>query len=400
MPRAVRAATLVAGTERRRRCPCGRDEFGDRQPRREDLALECRDVRGVRRPHPSRPGSGPARAASSCRHERAEVALDRAHVAVRQLEPRPREGVRELVRVLQEAPRDRLVDRVDAQREVGGQHRRRPHQRAVLGVGHGVRAAAVLRLPLVGAGRALRQLPLVAEEVLEVGVVPGGRGGVPGDLEAAGDRVAAVAAAEALLPAQALLLERGALGLRADVLLGVGRTVGLAEGVAAGDERDGLLVVHRHPAERLADVAGRGERVGVRVRALGVDVDQPHLDRGQRVLQLAVAGVALVAAEPGLLGAPVDVLVGLPDVGAAAGEAEGLKAHRFQRAVAGEDDEVGPGQCAAVLLLDRPEQPAGLVQVAVVRPAVQRGEALHAGARAAAAVAGCGRCRRCARPSG
>ena len=41
----------------------------------------------------------------------------------------------------------------------------------------------------------------------------------------------------------------------------------------------------------------------------------------------------------------------------------------------------------AVLLLDRPQQPAGLVEVAVVGPAVQRREALHAGAGAAAAVA-------------
>jgi hypothetical protein len=44
--------------------------------------------------------------------------------------------------------------------------------------------------------------------------------------------------------------------------------VGLAEGVAAGDQRDGLLVVHRHAGEGLADVARRCERVGLAVRAL------------------------------------------------------------------------------------------------------------------------------------
>ena len=43
--------------------------------------------------------------------------------------------------------------------------------------------------------------------------------------------------------------------------------VALAEGVAADDERDRLLVVHRHAGERLADVARRGERIGVAVRA-------------------------------------------------------------------------------------------------------------------------------------
>ena len=59
------------------------------------------------------------------RNQRAQVARDRPHVAVRQLEPRLGEGVGELVRVLVEAPRDLLVGRVDPQREVGRQHRRR-----------------------------------------------------------------------------------------------------------------------------------------------------------------------------------------------------------------------------------------------------------------------------------
>jgi hypothetical protein len=72
------------------------------------------------------------------------------------------------------------------------------------------------------------------------------------------------------------------------------RAVRLAEGVAAGDERDGLLVVHGHAAEGLADVLGRRERIGVAVRALRVHVDEAHLHGGERVLQLALAGVALV----------------------------------------------------------------------------------------------------------
>ena len=36
--------------------------------------------------------------------------------------------------------------------------------------------------------------------------------------------------------------------------------VGLAEGVAAGNQRDRLLVVHRHARERLANIPGRRER--------------------------------------------------------------------------------------------------------------------------------------------
>ena len=84
--------------------------------------------------------------------------------------------------------------------------------------------------------------------------------------------------------------------------------------------------------------------------------------------------------------APVHVLVRLPHVRTAAAEAEGPEAHRLQRDVAGEDDQVGPGDLLAVLLLDRPEQAARLVDVDVVGPAVERGEALLAAAAAAAAV--------------
>jgi hypothetical protein len=76
----------------------------------------------------------------------------------------------------------------------------------------------------------------------------------------------------------------------------------------------------------------------------------------------------------------------MPDVLAAEGEAEGLQAHRLIGDVAGQDDQVGPADLVAVLLLDRPEQAARLVEVGVVRPGVERREALVAGAAAAAAV--------------
>ena len=219
------------------------------------------------------------------RHLGAEVADDRAHVAVGQLEPGAGERVGERLLVLGEPPGDRLVDRVEAQRQVGGQHPRLALAVAER-VRHQVVARAALGPPLVGARRALEQLPLVAEQDVEELVVPPGRVVGPGDLEPAGDRVGADAGAVARLPAEALLLDRRGLGVGADVLVRAG-SVGLAEGVAAGDQRDGLLVVHRHPAERLADVAGRREGVRVAVGALRVDVDEAHLYRAERLLELA-----------------------------------------------------------------------------------------------------------------
>ena len=171
------------------------------------------------------------------------------------------------VRVLEEAARDLLVGRVEPEREVGGQHGRRVTLRRIVGVGDRALTHAVLRLPLVRARRALGQLPLVAEEVPEEVVAPlrGRRG--PGDLEAAGDGVAALAGAVAARPAEALRLERRRLGLGADVGRRA-RAMGLAERVPAGDERHRLLVVHRHATERLADVPRGGQGIGVAVRAL------------------------------------------------------------------------------------------------------------------------------------
>src|SRR5262249_24519810 len=56
----------------------------------------------------------------------------------------------------------------------------------------------------------------------------------------------------------------------------------------------------------------------------------------------------------------------LPDVGAAPSKTEGLEAHRLQGTVAGENDEVGPGNLAAIFLLDRPQETARLVEIRVV----------------------------------
>ena len=109
----LRPAALVAAAERRGRRPGRRDQFGDRKAGGEDLRLQRGDVlladqrmiHGRDRVLPDQ---------RLLRNERAEVAHDRTHVAVGQLEPRAGEGVGELVRMLVEAPRDLLVRRIEA----------------------------------------------------------------------------------------------------------------------------------------------------------------------------------------------------------------------------------------------------------------------------------------------
>src|SRR5207302_9741370 len=116
--------------------------------------------------------------------------------------------------------------------------------------------------------------------------------------------------------------------------------VGFAKSVAAGDERDGLFVVHGHAEERLADIFRGRDRIRVAVRTLRVDVDQAHLNGAERLRQLTLAAITFIA-QPRPFWTPVKLL-GLPHVGASPSEAEGLEAHRFQRDVAGENHQVGP----------------------------------------------------------
>ena len=171
--------------------------------------------------------------------------------------------------------------------------------------------------------------------------------------------------------------------------------MGLTEGVSTSDQGHGLFVVHAHAGEGVTDVLGGQNWVWIAVRAFRVDVDQTHLHCCQRVLQLAVALVAIVG-QPFGLWSPVHFL-GLEGVHAAAGESEGRKAHVLKGNVAGEGDQVSPGQVLAVLLLHWPQGAACAIQQHVVWPGVQGSEALLAGGGATAAVecavgAGCVPC--------
>jgi len=75
------------------------------------------------------------------------------------------------------------------------------------------------------------------------------------------------------------------------------------------------------PSERCAFTELLGDREG-----RGREPALPHLHGDERVLEVPLAGVALVL-QPLLLGPPGDVLLRLPDVLASSGEAEGLDVH-------------------------------------------------------------------------
>src|SRR5262249_47317001 len=143
----------------------------------------------------------------------------------------------------------------ESQGQIRRQHVRRDLLRLVVCRRHGALACAVFRLPLLRTRRARRQLPLVLEEVLEEVVAPLRWRRRPGDFETAGDRVSSHAGLIAALPAEALLFEVAALRFLADMLVSRCRAVRLAERVSTGNERNRLLVVHRHATEGLTNVA-------------------------------------------------------------------------------------------------------------------------------------------------
>ena len=320
------------------------------------------------------------------RNFRSEVADFGSHIAVSQLEPGAGEGIRKRFGVLVEAARDGFVDRVEAQRQVSGGHHRRVLLRRVVRIGNHVFGLAVFRLPLLSASRAFDQFPLVAKEHVEVAHVPLGGVGFPGAFDAAGCGMNAHASAQAILPAQSHFFQRGGFGFGSDQFR-VACAVRLAEGMSTGDERDGFFIVHRHAGESLTHIDARSDRIRFAVGTFGVDIDQAHLHGSQRILQIAFAAVAFVA-QPGVFVAPVDIFLGLPDVGASPAKTEGLETHRLQRHVARQNHQVSPGEFVAIFLFDGPEQAARLVEVDVVGPAVERRKTLVAGAAAAASIRG------------
>ena len=83
-------------------------------------------------------------------------------------------------------------------------------------------------------GRALRQLPLVVEQILIVAVVPLRRLGGPSALQPAADLIAAFAAAKAARPSEALLSNLRALWLGTFVMF-LGSTMCFAERVATSN---------------------------------------------------------------------------------------------------------------------------------------------------------------------
>jgi len=102
----------------------------------------------------------------------AEVANFRAHVAMRELEPRAREGICKLIGIFVKTTRDFFVRGIEAQCEIGCKHCGRVAACRIVRVGNCVGTGTIFRRPLMRATRTLREFPLVTKQMIEETVAP------------------------------------------------------------------------------------------------------------------------------------------------------------------------------------------------------------------------------------
>ena len=221
------------------------------------------------------------------RNQRSEVAHDRAHIAMGQLEPGAGKRVCELLWMLVEAARNFFVRGIEAQGEVRGQHGWRVALCGIVGIRHRAVARAIFWRPLLRAGRALGELPFVAEQVVEEVVAPLGRCLRPNSLPEA-----RFPSGRRLCPCQTYSSSQGPAlrgwrpsGFRAHQFR-VASAVSLTEGVTAGNQRHGFFVVHGHAAEGFANIClAAASGLGLPLGPSGIHCGRsgPHLHGGQRI---------------------------------------------------------------------------------------------------------------------
>ena len=188
------------------------------------------------------------------------------------------------------------------------------------------------RFPLVRAARGLRHLPFIAEQIVEIPHVEFGGFLGPSPFDTRSKGVGRLAVETGVGPAKTLCLDPGRFRFDTDIVHGPA-PMRLADGVATAGQRCSLFVIHRHPAKSFTHMQRGAGWVRVAIHTLGVDVDQAHMNRRQRIFQrfgiVQIAITVLGGRQPFGLGPPIDIGLGTPDILAAETETECLQPHRF-----------------------------------------------------------------------
>ena len=248
-----------------------------------------------------------------------------------------------------ETTRNLFKLRVKSQRQIGHQHGRLVFLRGVKRIRDNVRGISCHELD--GTGRAARLNPLIFEQVLEEVVTPLGWRLRPDYFQTRGNRICANARAVAVDPAQALRLNRCSFRIDTDVAGRCG-TVGFTQRMSTSNQCHDLFVVHAHVAESGANSRGRRGRIAAVFRTFRVHVNQTHFGSAQWRLR---QGFRVTVFQPGGFFAPVHIHIRFPDIFTSGTKAEGTESGIFQRDVARQNVEVGPGDLLTIFLFNRPQ---------------------------------------------
>ncbi len=193
-------------------------------------------------------------------------------------------------------------------------------------IGHQTCAAIVFRFPLLCSGRAFCEFPIVTKQVFKKIVAPLRRRCRPGAFQSAGNGVGSVSGTICIFPAKALFLYACSGWFLTYVLAWVGCAMGFAKSVASGNQCNRFLIVHGHAGKCFANIARCRKRIRIAVRAFRIYIYQAHLHCCQRVLQLAIACIAIVC-QPFFFRSPIDILLRFPHILASAGKTKGFETH-------------------------------------------------------------------------
>eukprot|EP00041_Stephanoeca_diplocostata_P023823 m.593258 g.593258 ORF g.593258 m.593258 type:complete len:365 (-) comp22392_c0_seq9:328-1422(-) len=240
--------------------------------------------------------------------------------------------------------------------------------------------------PLVLLPRTLVHLPVLPREQLEVAVVPRRRICGPRTFKPAGVRVDAAPRAALARPRVGRVLFR-----RRPRPLGT-CPVCFPKSMSATNECNRLRIIHGHPPERIADVENRQRRIRIPHGALGIQIDQPDSGRSERRLAFPVCGAGC---KRSLLRRWSQRCTrrSVRVVDPASTEPKHRTAHAFNRYRSCQNEQISPRQPLPILLFDRPQQMAGLVEIGVVLPAALGVESLSPTVASSAPIGGAVRSR-------
>jgi hypothetical protein len=142
----------------------------------------------------------------------------------------------------------------------------------------------------------------------------------------------------------------------------------LTEGMSASDECHRLGIVKSHATERVHDVGLACHGVTFRTKRTGrINVDEANGSWSQRRLALPLDSTGTELLLKGIW-AENETVASIIVINSPTTKAQDGASHGFNSSVAGQDDEIAPGEGSSELLLDWLQEFQSVVKIGVVIP--------------------------------